>query len=90
MTAVALKQEARTRAAPVTQSQKRHVVEQRSEFHFAVLGPNPGFNKPGVCYSGEYFTICTTDGPEEAKRIAKALDLLQAVESLGEAPVLAR
>jgi len=69
---------------------KRHVVEQRSEFHFAVLGPNPDRGKEGVCYSGEYFTVCITDGLEEAKRIAKGLDLLNMIDALSETPVLER
>jgi hypothetical protein len=64
---------------------KRYLAEKRGEFHFAVLGSNPDAGKPGVCYSGDYFTICTTDGPDEAKRIARALNMLAAVERVGQA-----
>ena len=71
-----------------TNGSKGHVVEKRGEFHFAVLGPNPDHGKQGVCYSGEYFTVCTTDGPDEAKRIAKALNLLAMVDALSEPKVV--
>lgn len=67
---------------------KGHVVEKRSEYHFAVLAPNPDAGKEGVCYSGEWFTICTTDGLEEAKRIAYALNLLGASEQLRDVTVV--
>ena len=60
------------------------VAEKRGEFHFAVLSPNPDAGKQGVCYSGDYLTICTTDGPDEAKKIAKALNLLAAIEAVKE------
>jgi hypothetical protein len=58
------------------------IVEKRGDYHFAVLGPNPDAGKQGVCYSGDYFTICTTDGPDEAKKIAKALNILAAIEAI--------
>jgi hypothetical protein len=50
-------------------------VEQRSEYCFAVLGPNPDAGKEGVCYAGANLTICTTDGAEDAALIACALNL---------------
>jgi len=53
-----------------------YVVEQRDEFLFAVLEPNPDAGKANVCYSGKRLTVCTTDGVEDATRIAKALALL--------------
>lgn len=52
-----------------------YLVEQRSEFCFAVLGPNPDAGKEGVCYTGKYLTVCTTDGAEDAALIASALNL---------------
>lgn len=52
----------------------RFIIEQRSEFCFAVLGPNPDFGKTCVSYAGEYLTVCTTDGRNEAGLIASALN----------------
>lgn len=52
-----------------------YTVEQRDEFCFAVLGPNPDAGKQGVCYSGDLLTVCTTDGADDAALIASALNL---------------
>lgn len=71
-----------------TVAEKLHVVEKRGDYHFAVLGPNPDAGKEGVCYSGNYFTICTTDGLEEAKKIARALNVLDATAALSEPRVI--
>lgn len=54
------------------------VIEQRSEFCFAVLGPSPDAGKRGVSYAGQYLTVCTTDGRAEAKLIADALNVYPA------------
>ena len=61
---------------PCVFEQAGFVVEQREEFIFAVLEPNPDAGKSGVCYAGKHLTVCTTDGLEEATRIAKGLALL--------------
>jgi hypothetical protein len=52
-----------------------YIIEQRGPDCFAVLGPN----KPSVFYAGEYLTICTTDGRDDAEMIAKALNLYGAL-----------
>lgn len=59
-------------------SSPRFVVEQHSEFCFAVLGPNPDFGKPCASYTGEYLTVCTMDGSDEADLVAAALNAFPA------------
>lgn len=54
-----------------------YVVEQRSEFCFAVLMPNPDAGKTNTSYSGRYLTMCVTDGRQEATKIALALNELE-------------
>lgn len=56
----------------------RFVVEQRSPDFFAVLGPNPDFGKSCVPYAGEYLTLCTMDGRDEAELVAAALNAFPA------------
>lgn len=58
----------------------RFLVEQRSEFFFAVLGPNPDFGKIGVSYAGEHLTVCTMDGRDEAELVAAALNAFPAAK----------
>jgi hypothetical protein len=60
--------------------EKKHIVEKLGDYHFVVLGPNPDAGKEGLCYSGDFLTICTTESVEEAKRIAKALNLLDSAD----------
>lgn len=50
------------------------IIEQREEFRFAVLGPNPDAGKSCVSYAGDYLTVCQTDGRDEAQLIADALN----------------
>jgi hypothetical protein len=52
----------------------RFKVEQRDQFHFAVLGPNPDAGKTNVSYSGNFLTVCTMDGLDEANMVAAALN----------------
>lgn len=58
----------------------KFIIEQRAEYRFAVLGPNPDAGKRGVSYSGDYLTVCTTDGRDEAQLIADALNFYPAAE----------
>lgn len=59
-----------------------YLIEQRSEFCFAVLGPNADFGKPCVSYAGQYLTVCVTDGRDDAVMIAKALNLFGALQTV--------
>lgn len=59
-------------------SSPRFIVERRSEFNFAVLGPNPDFGKSCVSYAGQYLTVCTMDGRDEADLVAAALNAFPA------------
>lgn len=55
-------------------------AEKRAEYRYAVLAPNRDAGKDGVSYSGAYLTLCTTDGPDEAALIARAMNELAARE----------
>lgn len=56
-----------------------YIVKERGQDNFAVLGPNPDHGKDCVSYSGQYLTVCTTDGREDAEMIASALNAKQPV-----------
>jgi hypothetical protein len=55
-------------------SSKRFVVDQRTEWFFVVLGPNPDASKAGTAYTGKHLSLCTTDSREDAELIAAALN----------------
>jgi hypothetical protein len=56
-----------------------YTVSTRSEFNFAVLGPNPDAGKDCVPYAGKQLTICITDGKDDAELIAAALNAYRPV-----------
>lgn len=46
---------------------------------YAILEPNPDYNKSGVCYSGQHLGICVLDSFEDAKLICSAVNACIAI-----------